>query len=642
MNKKIAINMLTSFLILVALVLKADPPTPEAAPNGSNIFTNMRMDIDKETDTVHLISTNNDPDIITKTYVLKHADPYELRPYLRTAVLAEQITGGDSWVECIKYNDGTGILIVSAEDYRFSKEEMKKRGGGEECMCIDEIVKMLDQPKITSSSGSARFIYFPEFRSAQQISDLTFNVGMNHRDDLRELMRGADDRVVDPGLNAVIFHSPKYNIKNIEEMVSVYDKPLPEVKVDVFVFEVSYENDTKIGVDFQAWKNGPGSDLFSVAARFAQGMSTQGITNATGWGSTKFIQLSPRWNSRFVDFLTARGKSKTVVEGTLVIRNNEQGYIENTTVIPNFTDGTQIADKVLLDYDDVRGNWFTWGNNPAAGAANGVNDYTLRAFDSKGNMITVNANFTGTIRIGRIADNGDNTTPYTLQMLQDVGGAFFVKDGKNVGTRVDACYNLEVMTNTAAAFRTWATYTSQWATDQNMVIQKNFQRDTQLSSYGFQMSIVPTVCKDTTMLDLNLQNTSLLGFTENADGAAGAARTSRSEFNTRLMVNNQNKRFIIGGINKTSLVRSTSKVPWLGSLPIIGYILGSESSVVKKSQLVTVLTCEHQAPSSMVPGRIYGEIRKIKKILKKAPNKYNLGFDQFHLDKNKTSLDPLP
>ena len=639
---KLKITIFLSMIFAVSASLKADPPTPDPAPNGSSIRTRMNLEIEKNTDTVHLISTTNDPDIITKTYVLKHADPYELRPYLRTAVGAEMITGGSSRVECIKYNDGTGILIVSGEDYRFSREELKKRGGGEECMCIDEIVEQLDQPKITSSSGSARFIYFPEHRSAQEISDLVFNVGLNHPLDPAELMRGADSRVVDPGLNAVILYSPKYNVKNIEEMVEVYDRVLPEVKVEVKVFEIDYENDTKMGVDFQAWKNGPGSDLFSVAARFAQGMSTQGVSNATGWGSTKFIQLSPRWNSRFVDFLAAKGKAKTVVDAALIIRNNEQGYLENTTRVSNFTDGTPIADRVLLDYEELRGNWFAWGNIPAAGAANGVNDFTLRAFDSGGSMITVNANFNGTIRIGRIADNGDGTTPYTLQMLQDAGGAFFVKNGKNLGTRVNECYNLEVFTNTAAGFTTWNAYTSQWDTDKNFTIQKNFQRDTQLSSYGFQMTIIPTVCIDTTVLALNIQNTSLLGFTENANGAAGAARTSRSEVNTRLMVDNKNRRFMIGGIEKTSLVRSTSKIPWIGSLPIIGYLFGSESTVVKKSQLVTVLTCQHQTPSTAVPANIYGDVRKLKKDIKNIENQYNYGFDQFHLDKEKTSLDTLP
>ena len=86
--------------------------------------------------------------------------------------------------------------------------------------------------------------------------------------------------------------------------------------------------------------------------------------------------------------------------------------------------------------------------------------------------------------------------------------------------------------------------------DHNLNVQKNFQRDTQISSYGFQMTITPTICSDSTSLALYMQNTSLMGFTENANGAAGAARIMTSEVNTELMVNNKNKRFIIGGLEK--------------------------------------------------------------------------------------------
>ena len=64
--------------------LNADPPTPDFL--RSQVQAHLRIDVDKETDTVHFISTDNDPYIHTKTYVLKHADPYEIRPYLREAV----------------------------------------------------------------------------------------------------------------------------------------------------------------------------------------------------------------------------------------------------------------------------------------------------------------------------------------------------------------------------------------------------------------------------------------------------------------------------------------------------------------------------------------------------------------------------
>ncbi|MDD3119380.1 MAG: hypothetical protein PHQ27_09390, partial [Victivallales bacterium] len=70
----------------------------------------IRLNLDKETEAVHFIRDNTDPYVVSKTYVLKNADPYELRPYLEAVVKAKKISQNSTAVECIKYNDGTGIM----------------------------------------------------------------------------------------------------------------------------------------------------------------------------------------------------------------------------------------------------------------------------------------------------------------------------------------------------------------------------------------------------------------------------------------------------------------------------------------------------------------------------------------------------
>ena len=156
------------------------------------------------------------------------------------------------------------------------------------------------------------------------------------------------------------------------------------------------------------------------------------------------------------------------------------------------------------------------------------------------------------------------------------------------------------------------------------------------------MSITPSICSETTTLVINMRNTSLIGFTENANGAAGAARTLASEVNTTVMVNNKNKQFLIGGLEKTARVSSVSKVPWLGSLPLIGFIFGSESEVTKKSQLVTVVECEHQTPTQVMHADFKDAVKVIDEDHEDVGTGNSYGFDQFLLDKDKMSLEPLP
>ncbi len=49
----------------------------------SQVQAQLRLDLDQETGAVHFIRDNNDPRVVTKTYVLKHAEPYALRTFLR-------------------------------------------------------------------------------------------------------------------------------------------------------------------------------------------------------------------------------------------------------------------------------------------------------------------------------------------------------------------------------------------------------------------------------------------------------------------------------------------------------------------------------------------------------------------------------
>ena len=62
-----------------------------------------------------------------------------------------------------------------------------------------------------------------------------------------------------------------------------------------------------------------------------------------------------------------------------------------------------------------------------------------------------------------------------------------------------------------------------------------------------------------------MENTNLLGFHSD-----GTPRTSRTELATTLQVNNKGSVFYIGGLEKSDLVRSVSKVPFLGDIPGLG------------------------------------------------------------------------
>ena len=68
-------------------------PTSNANPayNPSDVQAQLRLNIREDAEVVHFIRDTADPRIITKTYVLQHADPYSIRPYLREMVQAQRV-----------------------------------------------------------------------------------------------------------------------------------------------------------------------------------------------------------------------------------------------------------------------------------------------------------------------------------------------------------------------------------------------------------------------------------------------------------------------------------------------------------------------------------------------------------------------
>ena len=367
---------------------------PTASYMDSQVPAQLRVDLDRDTDAVHFIRDNNDPRVITKTYLLKHAHPYAVRSLLRDAITTKRVDASYTGVETILFEDGTALLFVSAEEYRFKDHE---NGMG-----IDSLVARLDQPGMLNSSGQPKFVYFPANVPAATLMPMIEKVGMNVKDDEAELIGGKDKVKLDPDLNCLFFNTANYSRKNIEEMLRKYDVPLPEIKIKLNVYELYSENDDKLGVDFQAWKNNEGTDFFSVGGRFRDNWAaTYGGTMARPQGSerTSFYNFNPKWNTRYLDFLTSKGKAKIAYSGEVTVRQNTTSTLSRTTQI-FYTDTTVPPD----DTQETIDNWFT---RPL--------DNTLQALgrESPGNDI----------RIGK--DNQQNVT----RAPQSFGFTMTVKAG---------------------------------------------------------------------------------------------------------------------------------------------------------------------------------------------------------------------
>ncbi len=511
--------------------------------DSTRVEAQLVVPVKENTKTLHFIRDNNDPRVVTKTYELKHVDPYEFRDYLRQMVQAKRVgntslqqqypgnsgapaaatvsqpaatlpvnaqptyqpsvqLGSNTAVECLKFADGTGLLFVSAEEYRFKDHE---NGMG-----IDTLVSILDNPALGELSyGSQMFFYLPKFVPARNLMPLLENVGLN-MPDVTETWQGQDTVAYDPDLNWLVFDVATFSCDNISAMLKKYDVPIPQVRLKITVYEVYRENDEKAGLDFQNWKNNEGADFFSGGGRFRNNWSAiygGGLGKSFGSERTSFYNFNPKWNTRYIDFLVSKSKAGIVHSGELLIRNNTPATFSRTTQI-----------------------------------------FYSAATDDTGNAVT-------------LPDAG--VGPYEL--LSAIIGRVLTPNDIAVGK------------------------------DGKEQVEKH-------TGFGFTMTVNnASVNLAETRFNITLSNTSLIGFTSNGTPRISSGSTVNQEISLPFGTDS----FVIGGLRKQETVKSKTGIPWLMDIPVLGYIFSTESESVKHSELIVAAQCVWESPDEKSEGGIF-------------------------------------
>ena len=581
-----------------------DVPTP--APMATQVQPQLNVQIGRETEQITFVNTNNDPYVYTKVYKLTHADPYEIRPYVMAAIRSRRVDTSVTKVEAVKYQDGTGMLLVSAEEYRFFPVENG--------MSLDQIIEMLDRPNLASEAGRRFFLYYPKYFDSVTLAGLIRKVGMQHAGDNAELQGGIDTVVPDTKLNTLMFYASPNSEPQILKMLKEYDTPTSQALVNYTIYEIESENDGNLGVDFQAWKNGPGADLFAAGSRYLNGwnLRTGNISNLVKSAHVSYINFNPKWNSRYLDFLVSKGKAKVVTSGSLNIGNGTAASIESVTRMPVIVAGEETAGGET----QIAKSYIATAVNPADTLSGlGVDQEKFQTVEWVPGNAAAQFTATRTIVNGKAYD--------TLR----ISSGHFTAGGRNLG---DTCavFNAEPTLNDTAIA---------WTEAGGYPIEKDKTRVTNSDTeYGFSLTMQPYIYNKATCLALEMSNTNLIGFRSN-----GMPRTSRSELKTEVQLANDGNVFYIGGLDKSAVVRSVSKVPFLGDIPFLGFLFSAENETLKKTQLAAVLTVIPTSPTAALPENYKQEAGKIGEKVKNfgVRTKYyeenDYGFDQLGLDPEK-------
>ncbi len=617
----------------------------------SHVQAQLKIDVKEGTREVKVIRDNTDPYVITKPYILKHADPYAVRSYLEAAVGAKSVVASPAQVTAVKYTDGTGVVLVSAEAYRFQDSD---DGRG-----IDNIIQTLDRDGLTYLPDADAHVYFPRLSRASNLRDMILKVGSSELDPQFTVAPGAV--LVDGGLNALIVKAPQWNWEEILAMLKKYDRQIPEIKISYRVLEIYAENDDRIGVDFQSWKNNEGIDLFSagtVVRRNWGTFFTSGV-QPSGHNRTGYWNFNPKWNTRYLDFMTSIGKAKCLAEGVLVAQNRKTSniqvnsgffydrtyYTAGATSIPEacreFTYTDPNPDTILRE---SMAKMMPTGSLTDSYNQAGMTDYQTAYAQA----------YQAALMQGKTAAEAAAFATATCQQLMAQGKLYYLAGagytmrtmGTQTGTELmhDAIAKLGGDTATSALSK-WltgyvaadgtSTRAAYYNTDWNAVnsapgvIHGWLQYPMPTDGFRFDLKVTPVVTGKAAQLTFDLNSISLLGW--NSDGSA---RTSKSGNKTTVQISYGSEDFIIGGLRKSEAVRGTAGLPYLKDLPIIGRLFSTETESIKQSQLVLIAHVEYSEPDAPLGSEVREDIGKIVKGVNTGMKSRfgNMLFQQLWLD----------
>jgi hypothetical protein len=274
-----------------------------------------QMGVPTPADRTRTITLREDRDqnyMTTKVYQLKHTIAADLRPFVEGAVFRANPEGN---VSRLTYAFGkTNFLSVHMPIWLVPY--------------IDDMVAKLDRPgtldaegSVIAGSGIYRFTYMPRHRSSQALFDLVVTP---------RFISGDGIQFRDPVTNRFYWKDSKSDGEDTLKWVTFFDRPVPQVELVLRVYEISDSDIRELGIDYVAWKNGPGADIFNAGGDFLDVKSFSDtsskynpldISSYASHSWTGFL-VAPNIDATFIRLLAQKGKGTVASSARLTVVND--------------------------------------------------------------------------------------------------------------------------------------------------------------------------------------------------------------------------------------------------------------------------------------------------------------------------------
>ncbi len=275
----------------------------------------------QETRTIKLINDIDQKYMTSKVYELKNIRCDDITPWIYGAVY--------------RYNQGSTVQRLN---YPVGKKQYIVVTTGVDMMpYVDDMVAKMDKPtakkdangSIVDGTGIYNFTYCPKYRTGMNPGD---GVGTNSTM-LNAIQKTRSDgqQYFDAATNTFYWKDSKSDGETALKWLTALDRPQPQASLQLNVYEVTDNDFVELGLDWIAWKNGPGANLFgwghdytnfkSFSDIAVDGQGNNVLADGALGGLTGFM-VAPQFDATFLRMLAQKGKAKIAHSGYITFVND--------------------------------------------------------------------------------------------------------------------------------------------------------------------------------------------------------------------------------------------------------------------------------------------------------------------------------
>jgi len=262
---------------------------------------------------VHLVQDDAQDYMVSKIYRLKYVQANDIVPFVMGMVMRYNI---NSSVNTILGGNNEQLLTVTCpvEMMPYVDDFVLK---------VDRNIKVAGkQPgDIIRGTGITRAVYQPKYRSGQGLVNVLVNSVIG---------TGPAGAVYayDQNSNQIYWKDNSSNTPFVFEFLAFIDRPAPQIKFELKLYEVRESTLRDLGIEYLAWKNGPGLNIFQTAFD-SFSLSSAGSAALTAIsGPVGGFLVAPQFDASFIRMLAQKGKAEVVNSAVLNVSNSDTASYE--------------------------------------------------------------------------------------------------------------------------------------------------------------------------------------------------------------------------------------------------------------------------------------------------------------------------